>query len=379
MSGEFSYIDNAHDLEIICRRWQSKRVLALDTEFVRVKTYFPQLGLIQVADDEGVALIDPLGVGSLKPFAEVLANSAVIKVLHSCSEDLEVFHRGCGVLPNPVFDTQIAASFLGMGMNLGYARLVDELLGIAISKDASRTDWLKRPLSPEQLQYAAADVLHLLEVYHRLAERMANHPHRDWFEEDCQALQSTERFTIEPHKAYKKVKQAFRLSRQQLCVLQELAEWRENEALRRDLIRRYVVSDESLLALALRQPRNLHAMQTMEELSPAELRKHGILLLSLIEKAKQVDESQWPDAIARPHDIPGLKTAMTEAKSIADRIAAEQGIAPELLASNRLLEASLLYEAGKKSSAPKSWTGWRGRLLKTPLAECIHQFRAALG
>lgn len=374
---DFVYIDNDEALSRACARWQGKTILALDTEFVRVRTYFPQLGLIQVGDDEGVALIDPLVLSSLEPFAGILRNTAITKVLHSCSEDLEVFHRACGALPTPLFDTQVAASFLGLGMNLGYARLVAEMLGLEIAKDASRTDWLKRPLDPEQLRYAAADVSHLYALYPRLAERMANSPHAGRFAQDCAAMLEPARFETAPLKAYRKVKQAFRLRPQQLAVLQSLAEWREEEALRRDLVRRFLVSDEALIALAQRQPRNLPAMQAIGELSPVELRKHGIQLLRLIEQGKQVAEDQWPAPILRPNDIDGMKTAMTEAKAIADALASELGIAPELMASNRLLEGYLMFALALKGSPPRAWEGWRGELLTPRLSQVVATLRGA--
>ncbi|MBI2379347.1 MAG: ribonuclease D [Gammaproteobacteria bacterium] len=368
---DYLYIDTDAALEAACRRWQGKTVLAVDTEFVRVRTFYPQLGLIQVADDQGAALIDPLSLGSLQAFAELLANPAITKLIHSCSEDLEVLHRACGVLPAGLFDTQIAASYAGLGLNLGYARLVQELLGIEVAKDASRTDWLKRPLDAEQLNYAAADVTHLLALYPSLLQRLQATPHFARFAADCAALLDTSRFDLEPDKAYRKVKQAFRLKPQQLAVLKVLAAWREEEAVKRDLVRRFLISDEALIALAQYQPRNLPAMQTIGELSPQEMRKHGIQLLALVEMGKQAPESEWPAAIIRPNEIPGMKAALTEAKAVAESYAKEIGLAPELVASNRLLEGYLLCRIGLKSKPPSQWLGWRGEALESRLAEVV--------
>lgn len=373
---EFVYIESQGDLEKACLRWRRKPVLALDTEFVRVRTFFPQLGLIQVADDEGAVLVDPLAVESLACFADVLADTRIVKVLHSCSEDLEVFFKACGQMPTPLFDTQIAASFLGLGMNLGYARLVNDFLGIEISKDSARTDWLKRPLTAEQLRYAAADVTHLLAIYPSLAERIANSPQCARFEEDCAALLDLARFTLEPEKAYRRVKQSFRLKPQQLAVLQALAAWREDEAVARDLVRRFLVSDEALIALAMRQPRNASGLQSLEDISPIEIRKHGAQLINLIEQSKDSAPEHWPAPILRPIDIPGMKTALTAAKAAADAIATAEGLAPELLASNRLLEGYLMAAIGAKSKPPKAFNGWRGELLVPALAVIVEALKA---
>ncbi|NTY57428.1 ribonuclease D, partial [Pseudomonas sp. UMC631] len=158
-----------------CRDWKQRPYLALDTEFMRVDTFYPEAGLVQVGDGERAWLIDPLLIRDWSPFAEVLEASSVVKVFHACGEDLEVFQRLTGSLPQPLFDTQLAAAYLGMAHSMGYSKLVLEILGLDLPKDETRSDWLQRPLTDMQVRYAAEDVQHLAEVYVKLAPRLPEH------------------------------------------------------------------------------------------------------------------------------------------------------------------------------------------------------------
>ena len=231
---DYELVTTYRDLKTVCDAASQCEAIALDTEFVRTRTLTPQLGLLQLYDGKQLVLIDPLAIDDMTPFVRLLENPAVIKVLHSCSEDLEAFLAAFDTLPEPVFDTQFAAAVLGLGPSLGYARLVEELSGVALDKGESRTDWLARPLSANQLVYAANDVLYLLPVYHQLNERMAECGKTQWVFDEIAALGLKKKSQLPLAFAYLPVKNNWKLNSQQLTVLQHLAAWRLGTARQKD-------------------------------------------------------------------------------------------------------------------------------------------------
>ena len=230
-------------------------MLGLDTEFVRTNTFYHRLGLIQVSDGRASWLVDPLAARDLSPLAEVFRSPGV-KVLHSASEDIEVFYRALGVLPAPLFDTQIAGAFAGKGAFLSYQKLVAACLGVELAKEETRTDWMARPLSAGQLAYAAEDVAFLIPALRAARGASSTALGRlAWVFEDSAALLDTARFQEDDETAYLRIKGAGRLDRRQLGALQTLAAWREQEARRRDLPRNFVLKEGLLLDLATRRPK----------------------------------------------------------------------------------------------------------------------------
>ena len=229
MANDIHWILDDAGLAEHCAAWQALPFVALDTEFMRVDTFYPIAGLLQVSDGAIAYLIDPLRIGDWRPFAALLEAPNVIKVLHSCSEDLEVLLRLTGSLPAPLFDTQLAAGYLNLGFSMGYSRLVQALLDIELPKGETRSDWLQRPLSELQVRYAAEDVLHLVEVYRALMARLA--PQKvEWVLEDGAELVANLSREVAPEDAWREAKLAWKLSRQQQAVLRALCAWREREA-----------------------------------------------------------------------------------------------------------------------------------------------------
>jgi len=322
-------------------RWLAAPALALDTEFVRERTFFPRLGLIQVGDGEATYLLDPLAVRDLGPLAEVFQAAGTLKVLHSASEDVEVFYRALGVVPAPLFDTQVAAGLAGLGTSLSYQRLVAALLALELQKGETRTDWLARPLSAAQLAYAAEDVAHLLPLYGRLAEELAGLGRLGWALEDSAALLDTSRLEADGAAAYRRVRGAGRLGRRQLGVLRALAAWRDGEARRRDLPRSFVLRDEALLDMAVRQPATVEELRRVPGLEAQQAARDGDGWLALIREAQALAEDELPPEPWRPPGAAAVRDLEQRLRAVVRERAAALGLAPELLAPRRALDAVL--------------------------------------
>lgn len=337
-SGPPRLIESASQLRHACDRWRQQPTLGLDTEFVRERTFFPALGLIQVSDGSESFLVDPLAIKDLAPLADVLRHPRVVKILHSPSEDLEVFYHRFGELPRPIFDTQIAAALVGLGFGLGYRHLVRELFTVEIPKDETRTNWLRRPLTPAQKDYAALDVAYLPGLHTLLDERLRHLGRESWAREECEQIIDANRFLPDPETIYLKVRTARSMSRQELAVLRTLCSWREQEARRRDLPRNFVIHEAALPHLARQQPTSLEALSTIKAIHPNEIRRHGRTLVHLIERAGQLPLEALPPSPHRPVDLSPFRGLIDELREAVAAVAAELDVPAELLASKKTVE-----------------------------------------
>ena len=358
MAIEIHWICDDSSLAEHCQQWRQLPFVAVDTEFMRVDTFYPIAGLIQVGDGARAYLIDPLRVSNWQPLAELLEDTQVIKVLHACSEDLEVLSRLTGSLPAPLFDTQLAAGYLNLGFSMGYSRLVQEVLGIELPKGETRSDWLQRPLSETQVSYAAEDAVHLAELFSALQPRLSDDKYA-WVLEDGAELVAALRREVEPETLYRDVKLAWKLSRQQLAVLRELCAWREREARSRDVPRNRILKEHSLWPMAKMQPDNLSALAKIEEMHPRTIRQDGAHLIELIKRAASLPPEQWPAPLPEPLPIEAsgiLKRLRAIGQAEGERL----GIAPELMLRKKTLEALLKsgYPDGPYQ-LPDSLRGWR--------------------
>lgn len=357
------YIDSAAELQQLCITLRRHPWLTLDTEFIREKTYRPRLCLIQVANPEVVACIDPLAIDDLTPLLDLLYDPAMTKVLHAARQDLEIFHEMRGDLPQPLFDTQIAATLLGQGDQVGYAALVSEELGIALDKGHARTDWCQRPLSPEQINYAADDVRHLREVYLRQYQRLEAMGRLEWLEEDFDALLDPGLYRNPPELAWHRIKGANRLKGVQLAVLQRLAAWREERAQQLDKPRRWIVGDDQLLDMARLMPLQSGQLDRLRGLEEGTKRRYAEEWFTLIAEAKQIPREQWPVLKEGPRlqstQEPVVDALMALLRSCCD--AAQ--VTPAAVASRRDLERLVLGD----SEVPLLH-GWRAAIAGEPLA-----------
>ena len=353
--------DNTSLLEI-CNLSQQQSAVALDTEFMRVSTYFPKLGLIQLYDGERVSLIDPLAITDFSPFVELLANPKVLKILHSCSEDLLVFLQEFDQLPRPMIDTQIMARFLGLGTSAGLAKLAHQYLNVEIDKGATRTNWIKRPLSDIQLQYAAGDVWYLLPLYHILEKELAKTPWEQAVIDDCElALAKTHKLQVrDSEKAYLDIPNAWKLNPLELSRLRILAQWRQNVGIERDLALSYIVKSDNLWKVAKNNPRNTSEMLEMG-LTENEVRVRGKKILQLLAQARRISSNDYPKPIERISEDPRYKKTIRLLQEKVNSLTPE-GLTHEIVASKRTLEELIKwvwkYDCSQ-DKLPELLIGWR--------------------
>ncbi len=297
----FRYIADQPALAEFCAELRGADWLALDTEFIRESTYYPQLCLIQIASADHIACIDPLALPSLEPLLERLYDPATTKILHSASQDLEIFFHWRGAVPTPIFDTQLAALALGQGQGhqIGYAALVQQLLGVDLAKTHTRADWRRRPLPSEWLAYAADDVRYLPELYR---QQRAALEQRGWLTalaEDFAALAAVDRYQPQPLEMWQRVREQQRLRGVQRAALRQLAAWREEQAIAHDRPRRWILDDAVLIELARRLPETLADLQHLPGLPATTLRRQGETLLARIATARAEPPEGWPMPASR--------------------------------------------------------------------------------
>lgn len=247
---QVAVIEDNEQLAALVARLRDGEWVALDTEFMRERTYYPQLCLIQIAGPNELACVDPLALDDLEPLTALLTDTSVTKVLHAAVQDLEILWQTTGALPEPVFDTQVAAALLGYPDQIGYATLVASMLGHALDKAHTRTDWSQRPLAAEQVAYAADDVRYLAELYPRIREQLAKRGRLEWVNAESETLADPARYTPDPGQAWKRIKGVDKLRPAQQQALARLAQWRETTAMRRDRPRRWILKDDVLVQLA---------------------------------------------------------------------------------------------------------------------------------
>lgn len=366
------WITSNSELEHYSQQWRSLNAVALDTEFIRTDTFYPRPGLIQLGTGTEVFLIDPLTIDQWQPFATLLESPQTAKVLHACSEDLEVFKTLTGTVPVNLFDTQLAAAYANIGYSLSYQALLKELLGIDVPKDETRSNWRQRPLTEAQIRYASLDVVHLLEVYERLQQLLADKPHRDWVLDDCTRM-TRGVLSSDPDNAWKEVKRAWQLRPQQLAVLKELCIYREEESRRLDVPRNRVIAKGSLWPLARYQPKNMRKLSEVQDMKAPVLRGHGEAILAIIKRSAGYEEEQWPETLPPP--LP--KSAKDYGKNIK-KIIAQQAetlqLPVELLLSGKVTTPILrTWLNDGQFSLPDAMQGWRRDVIGQPLIEQLNQ------
>ena len=331
--------------------------IALDTEFMRTDTFFPILGLVQIYNGETCWLIDPLAVSDLSLLAEILTDSGIIKVFHSCSEDLEVLKHVLGCVPEPLFDTQVAAAFSGYGFSKGYAGLVEVMLGIHVAKGETRSDWLQRPLSDSQLGYAALDVIHLLPVYRRLCENLADLGRSEWVDEEMKGLVAKASGSEELAEYFLKVKGAWQLDPQSLAALRMLCEWREIEARDRNRPRGRVIGDN-------------HDLSDIEGMHPGLIRRYSETLFELLQNGLATPLSDCPKTLPEP--LPRQAgDRIKQLKKIVNTRAELLDLPPEVLARKRDIEFLVrqVMEQHRARLPDTIAVGWRFDVIGESLLE----------
>lgn len=337
--------------------------VALDTEFMRERTYYASLCLIQAATPDACIVIDPLALRELQPLWEFLADRSRVKVLHAARQDLEVLSQAMSqgidsaaspgpAIPGPIFDTQIAAGLLGHPAQIGYGNLVSERLGHMLPKGQTRTDWSRRPLSAEQLEYAVDDVHYLAMLYANLREALQSAGRLQWEQEEATELEDPRLYRIEPDDAWRRLKGLDRLRPEQRATAKLLAGWRESRAMLKDRPRGWILSDESLRDIADRLPTTIEGLGSIRSLSPGFIGKRGEEMLALVAQGKSNAAGEGPSIVpTRPE--PEQTARVTKLMAFVRAEAERQAIAPELLATRR--DAEQLVFSGRSDHLLQGW------------------------
>ncbi|MET0279815.1 MAG: ribonuclease D [Steroidobacteraceae bacterium] len=325
--------------------------IALDTEFLRERTYRPQLCLLQLATPDEALCIDPLADVALEVLAPALAGGAAPKILHAARQDLEVLWPVFGAI-TPIFDTQVAAGLTGMPAQIGYSELVRRVLGVELDKGQTRTDWSKRPLSEAQLRYAIDDVRHLAGLRDALLEELDRLGRLAWLGEELHELARADRLFIDPEKAYERLRWHAELDQERARLLQKLAAWREQRAMDKNRPRSWIVDDAGLRSLTIRAPRNEEQLARIEDLTPGFVERSGGAILALINEAGL--PAVLPPLPQRERPDPELQARVKRLAGIVQQRASELALAPEVLATRRELESIARGETTAEVLA-----GWR--------------------
>jgi len=349
------YIDKPEQLPELCNKISEAPWIALDTEFLREKTYYPIFCLLQIATPEWVVCVDPIAISDLSELFEVINHPDKTKVLHACRQDLEIFYQLTGKIISPVFDTQIAAPLLGFQENPGYAMLVSSFLNINLPKTHTRTDWSLRPLSPEQIQYGADDVIYLCKVYQLMFEKLKQLDRLDWLTKDFNLLDNPELYQISPSNAWLKIKARTKFSGKQLSIIQVLTEWRERTAQSENRPKNWLIRDDLLLEFAKLQPETLSDLKKIRGINERSVNRYGKVICQLITEAK--------NKAPIPHGSKNKSSKKTQQhEAVLDVLTAvvriradENSINPTILASRKNLE-KLLFNVDTDNPV---LTGWR--------------------
>lgn len=349
-------IEDSAALANLCARFANKPYVCVDTEFMRENSYWPELCLIQIADDEEAAAIDPMGDIDMQPLLDLLVNNDdVLKVFHAGGQDIEIVYNLTGKTPHPLFDTQVAAMALGQGEQIGYSNLVDTYLGITVDKGARFTDWARRPLDKRQIDYAICDVTYLSEIFPKMLERLRKNGRGNWLDEEMERLADPENYRNDPDKSWQRVRISSRKA-EVLGRLKALARWRELEAQGKDLPRGRIVKDETLADLASNPPRKQADLSRVRGLSATWAGNDiGARLMEALSSATPMPQAEMPRRDDRPSVGKDGALVADLLKLLLKIRAKEINVAPKLLARSDDLEA---IAAGQREGVA-ILQGWR--------------------
>jgi len=363
-------ISTTEELEAAVAELSKSDFVTVDTEFIRETTFWPILCLIQMAAPGATALVDPMAPGmDLKPFFELMANESVTKVFHAARQDVEiVFHLG-GLIPNPIFDTQVAAMVCGFGDSVSYDQIVQKITGTRLDKSSRFTDWRRRPLSEKQLDYALADVTYLIEVYRHLRDELERENRGHWLKEEMDVLTSPQTYDPHPEDAWKRLKMRLRKP-QELAVVQHVAAWREREARERDVPRQRVIKDDAVYEIAQQQPRDQAALARLR-MTPKgwERSATAASLLEVVNAALAIPREQLPKPPKSSQSPEGSGAAAELLKVLLKMVAEKEGVAPKVLASGDDLDR--IAADGDKADVP-AFRGWRHAVFGEQALKLVH-------
>tara|TARA_B100000686_G_scaffold323999_1_gene379289 strand:+ start:435 stop:1586 length:1152 start_codon:yes stop_codon:yes gene_type:complete len=339
-----------------CARLKGEPFVTVDTEFMRERTYYSQLCLIQIAGADEAAAIDPLAEGiDLAPVLDLLADESILKVFHAARQDLEIFFHMTGQVPHPVFDTQVAAMVCGYGDQIGYEAIVRKVANKQIDKDSRFTDWIRRPLSDKQVTYALADVTHLRTVYQALANQLEQNGRTGWIEEEMTVLTSADTYRVDIGQVWQRIKIKGRKPRQ-MAILREVAAWREQTAQRKDVPRNRIIKDDALVQIATQQPKSTDELGSIR-LVPQGLSRSddGKALVEAVDRALAIPNDGLPRREFNGRPPPDAPAALVDLMKTLLRAKCDmEGVAPRLVANMADIER-FAAEDNAESPLMKGW------------------------
>ncbi len=354
-------IRTTEELKALMQRAHKTNAVALDTEFVWERTYYPKLGLIQLAlSNEECFLIDPCTIKDLTPLGELLADPTVVKIFHDAPQDLSIIRTATGSDPKNIFDTRLAAGFCGLSSTLSLSDLVEFLLDIKLSKDETRTNWLKRPLSPNQKKYAKNDVRYLRAIRVLLQTRVLPET-VPWLETELTKLNTPKNYTgIDDLKRYTKIKGNGSLTQQSLAILQKLALWREKEAKKKNRPRGHIIKDSVLLAIAKEHLQDTTSIQSCGEISAKTTQFYGDALIQLVQLGLNIPETDYPALLRREKLSKTEQGSLTRLQNYIKLKSDVKGIDPALIGNKKEL---VDFIRDKSPATSRQNNGWRKEFL----------------
>jgi ribonuclease D len=362
-------IETTAELAAACKELAKSDFITIDTEFLRETTFWPELCLIQMASLTTEVIIDPLAKDiDLAPFFELMANPNVLKVFHAARQDIEIiFHRG-GLIPHPIFDTQVAAMVCGFGDSVSYDQLISRTKGVQIDKSSRFTDWSRRPLSEKQLDYALADVTHLRDAYIYLKAELEREGRSSWLSEEMDILESRETYDMHPDDAWQRLKMRLRKP-QELATLKYVAAWREREARSRNVPRSRVLKDDAIYEIAQQQPKDTEALSRLRTIPKGwERSAAGTAVLEAVNTALALPKAEMPHVPRHTQAPEGAAAAVELLKVLLKLISEKHGVAPKVIANSEDLDK--IAADGEKAEVA-ALNGWRRELFGAPALQLI--------
>lgn len=352
-------IDTDQQFVAFLERCKKSPYIAIDTEFLREKTYYPKLCLLQMGIENEIAIVDPFKIRNLAALADVLVDPSIVKIFHACSQDVEILYHETGIVPSPIFDTQIAAAVLGKTQQASYSSLVSQYCDVNLPKKDSFTDWSQRPLSDSQIHYAADDVKYLPQIYYEMLAQLKKKNRLSWLEETFADLSKKEKYEIDPRVRYKKLKRVNQLNARQQAAAREFAAWRELQAQRLNIPRKWVVSDEQIVEACRREARTLDELYMVrgmkESLKTSDARK----VLAALIVGLDCPQSELPDVRPKSKNENNVDVILDVMNALVRMRAREHEIAPQTLAP----QAELLKLARGHYDDSELMQGWRYTLV----------------
>lgn len=362
------YIEDQGTLNNFAARAKDSKVLAIDTEFLRDKSYYPKLCLLQMATDSEVAIVDPFVAKDLSVLVPLLLDQNIVKLFHAGHQDLEILYRETGVLPNNIFDTQIAAALLGHSHQMGFASAVHAFCGKTIKKMDSFTDWSRRPLAKSQINYAAEDVIFLPQLYNTMRNMLEERGRMAWLEPDFEELADPANYVVDPYERFRHLKRGNQLIGRQLAAARELAAWREIQAQKRNIPRKWILSDEQLVETCKRDPKTIDDLFMVRGVREHTSVRDARAIIDLFRKVYKMPESEWPESEQPVKNFPNVDFALDLMEALVRLRAKENDIAMQTLASR----SELAKVARGITSGVNLLKGWRRKLVGDELLDLLN-------